>query len=109
MLVTSTVWEDVSRKPGVDEAPRLSSAADSGLIRVVADPETIPESLLRTTIDAGERGVIALGIELNASLLIDDRRAVFHTRVGLNRRTPLPHPMPPFTTSSVSLVREIVR
>ncbi|MBI2319993.1 MAG: DUF3368 domain-containing protein [Betaproteobacteria bacterium] len=75
VLVTSTVWEEVTRKPDVDEAPRLSAAAEAALIQVVADPETIPETLLRTTIDAGERGAIALGLELNAALLIDDRRA----------------------------------
>ena len=75
VLVTATVWEEVTRKPDVDEAPRLASAAGAKLIRVVADPETIPETLLRTTIDAGERGAIALGLELNACLLIDDRRA----------------------------------
>ena len=75
VLITATVWEEVTRKPGVDEAPRLASAATAKLIRVVADPEAIPESLLRTTIDAGERVAIALGIELNACLLIDDRRA----------------------------------
>ena len=75
VLVTATVWEEVTRKPGVDEAPCLASAADAKLIRVVADPETIPQTLLRTTIDAGERGAIALGLELDACLLIDDRRA----------------------------------
>lgn len=75
VLVTFTVWEEVNRKPGIDEAPRFSSAASAGLIRVVSDPETIPESLSRTTIDEGELGAIALAIELNASLLIDDRRA----------------------------------
>lgn len=75
VLITATVWEEVTRKPDVDEAPRLAFAAKATHIRVVADPETIPESLLRTTIDAGERAAIALGIELNACLLIDDRRA----------------------------------
>src|SRR5712691_3001457 len=75
VLVTATVWEEVTRKPDIEEAPRLASAAGAKLIRVVADPETIPETLLRTTIDAGERGAIALGLELNACLLIDDRRA----------------------------------
>lgn len=75
VLVPSTVWEEVTRKPGVDEAPRLLSAIDARLIQVVADPTTVPESLLRPTIDAGERCAIALGIELKASLLMDDRRA----------------------------------
>ena len=75
VLVTSTVWGEVTRKPGLDEAPRLSSAVDARLIRVVADPETIPESVSRVSLDVGERGAIALGIALDASLLIDDRRA----------------------------------
>lgn len=75
VLVTATVWEEISRKPSDDEASRLASAVAAKLIRVVADPETIPESLLRRTIDAGERGAITLGLELNACLLIDDTRA----------------------------------
>lgn len=75
VLVTSTVWAEVTRKPDVDEAPRLLAAAEAKLIRVAADPETIPATLARTTIDAGERGAIALGLELEATLLIDDRRA----------------------------------
>jgi predicted nucleic acid-binding protein len=75
VLVPSTVWEEVTHKPGADEAPRLLSAVDAKLIRVVADPATIPESLVRTIIGAGERRAIALAIELKASLLMDDRRA----------------------------------
>ena len=75
VFVPFTVWEEVRRKPGVDEEARLLSAVDARQIRVVADPETIPESLSRSSIDAGERRAIALGIELKASLLMDDRRA----------------------------------
>jgi predicted nucleic acid-binding protein len=75
VLVTATVWGEVTRKPGADEAPRLASAVAAELIQVVPNPESIPVALLRQTIDAGERGAIALGIELNASLLMDDRRA----------------------------------
>lgn len=75
VLVTATVWGEVTRKPDAVESPRLASAAAANLIRVVADPEAISESLLRTSIDAGERGAIALGLELNGCLLIDDRRA----------------------------------
>jgi len=75
VLVTSEVWEEVTRKPEVVEAPRLASAVDAKLIRVTATPENVPESLLRTTIDTGERTAIALALQLNASLLIDDRRA----------------------------------
>ncbi len=75
VLVTSTVWEEVTRKPGAVEAPRLSAAVEVQVIRVTPDPETIPDGLSRATIDVGERSVIALGLELDAMLLIDDRHA----------------------------------
>jgi predicted nucleic acid-binding protein len=75
VLVTSSVWLEVTRKPGVDEAARLSSAAENHLFRVVPDPAAIPAALPRTSIDAGERSAIALAIEREATLLLDDRRA----------------------------------
>jgi predicted nucleic acid-binding protein len=75
VLVTSSVWLEVTRKPGVDEAARLSSAAEHHLLRVVPDPAAIPAALLRTSIHAGERSSIALAIEREATLLLDDRRA----------------------------------
>lgn len=84
--VTATVWDEVTRKPPDDEASRLASAAARNLIRVVAEPEVIPESLLRRSIDAGERGAIALALELDACLLIDDRRA---RRVALELGRPV--------------------
>ena len=46
VLVTSSVWLEVTRKPGADEAARLSSAAEHHLLRVVADPAAIPAALL---------------------------------------------------------------
>ena len=75
VLVTSSVWLEGTRKPGVDEAARLSSAAENHLLRVVPDPAAIPTALLWTSIDAGERSAIALAIEREATLLLDDRRA----------------------------------
>lgn len=75
VLVTSSVWTEVTRKPREDEAARLSAAAETKLFRVVPDPETLPTTLLRAGIDVGERSALALGLELSATLLIDDRRA----------------------------------
>ena len=75
VLVTSSVWLEITRKPGPNEAARFSSAAENHLFRVVPDPTAIPAALLRTSIDAGERSAIALAIEREATLLLDDRRA----------------------------------
>jgi predicted nucleic acid-binding protein len=75
VLVTSTVWEEVMRKPRDDEGPRLASAVSGKSIEVVPGMDNTPASVMRQTIDAGERSAIALGIELNASLLMDDRVA----------------------------------
>lgn len=75
VLVTSSVWLEITRKPGVDEAARLSAAAENRLLRVVSDPATIPAALLRNSIHRGERSAIALAIEREATLLLDDRRA----------------------------------
>ena len=51
------------------------SAAEHHLLRVIPDPAEIPAALLRTSIHAGERSSIALAIEREATLLLDDRRA----------------------------------
>lgn len=75
VLVTSSVWLEITRKPGPDEAARFSAAAENHLLRVVSDPVTIPPALLRDSIHRGERSAIALAIEREATLLVDDRRA----------------------------------
>lgn len=75
VLVTATVWEEVTRKPNAAETPRLISALATELLKLVPEPENIPDVVLRHTIDVGERGAIALALELNACILVDDRRA----------------------------------
>ena len=75
VLVTPSVWAEVTRKPREEEAVRLSTAIEGNFFRVVPDPETLPTALLRAGIDAGERGALALALEMNATLLVDDRLA----------------------------------
>lgn len=75
VLVTASVWEEIERKPGGNEAARLSAAVDKNLLRVIPDPKTVPTSLFRAGIDDGERSALALAIELGATMLADDRRA----------------------------------
>ncbi len=75
VLVASSVWAEVTRKPREDEAARFSAAAEANLFHVVPDPETLPAALLRAGIDAGERGALVLALELSATPLVDDRSA----------------------------------
>lgn len=86
VLVTASVWEEVQRKPNADEATRLSAAVERSLFRVIEDPENVPTSLSRAGIDDGERSALALGIELGATLLMDDRRA---RRIALQLGRPI--------------------
>lgn len=75
VLVTSSAWTEVMRKPGEDEGARLAAAAETNPFRVIPDPKTFPAALLRPGIDAGERGALAVALELSATLLVDDRLA----------------------------------
>ncbi|MFM9968621.1 MAG: DUF3368 domain-containing protein [Burkholderiales bacterium] len=86
VLVTASVWEEITRKPGKDEVARLAAANKAGLVKAVPDPESIPTTIMRAAIDLGERTAIVLGLELGASLLIDDRRA---RRVAMESKLPV--------------------
>jgi len=74
VIVTSTVWDEVTRKPRDSETSRLIEERDANLFRVQTDPQNIPDDLVVKRIDAGERSTIALALQLNASVLIDERR-----------------------------------
>ena len=74
VIVTSTVWTEVTRMPRYGEAPRLASALSSGFLVIRPDPQNMPEALMTESIDAGERSAIALAIEMLASVMIDERR-----------------------------------
>ncbi|CAB1368084.1 hypothetical protein [Denitratisoma oestradiolicum] len=64
VLVTASVWDEVTRKPRGKEGERLTHALELKALRVVANPDItsdqLPEVLLRSGIDLGERSVIAL-------------------------------------------------
>lgn len=74
VFVATAVWDEVTRQPKAGEADRLEAALQAGLLHRRDDPLVLPEALLPTGLDLGERNTIALGIELGASLLIDERR-----------------------------------
>ncbi len=72
-LVTVTVWNEVSRRPSRVEQIALEAALAKGLLHVVDDPSSWPQSLADARLDAGERSAIALALELRAAVLVDER------------------------------------
>ncbi len=72
--VTASVWEEVTRSPRADESQRLTAALEDGFIALADDPPAVPESVLQTGLDRGERDSIALGLEMSAVILMDEKR-----------------------------------
>jgi len=79
VLVTQTVWLEVTRKPKYNELEQLESALQTGTLSLATRQPTVPATvssvLLRGGIDAGERSAILLALEYQAAVLMDDRRA----------------------------------
>lgn len=74
VLVTASVWEEVTRSPRNDEISRLAAALEAGHLGLVDDPATLPDAILQAGLDIGERNSIALGLGMSAAVLIDEKR-----------------------------------
>jgi predicted nucleic acid-binding protein len=74
LLVTATVWREVTREPRPTDQAALATALAEGSIQLVEDPLQIPAALESALIDEGERSALALALERNATVLVDERR-----------------------------------
>lgn len=74
LLVTATVWREVTREPPAAELTALSAALGGGLLRVEDDPAHIPPALAELRLDEGERSALALALTRSAVVLVDERR-----------------------------------
>ena len=74
LLVTATVWHEVTREPRAAEQAVLSAAFAGGLLRVEDDPLQIPSALAQARLDDGERSALALALLRGAVVLVDERR-----------------------------------
>ena len=74
LLVTATVWDEVTREPRAAEQAALSAAVAGGLLRIEADPLQIPDALAQARLDDGERSALALALLRGAVVLVDERR-----------------------------------
>lgn len=73
-LVTTTVWQEVTREPWPAERAALIAAREAGQLQVLDDPLEFPPTLAGAGLDAGERTAIALALLRQATLLVDERR-----------------------------------
>ena len=74
LLVTATVWREVTREPRAADQLALLRAFDGGLLLVEDDPLQIPAALAEARLDAGERSSLALALLRGAVVLVDERR-----------------------------------
>ena len=74
LLVTATVWREVTREPRPADQLALCAALDGGLLLVLDDPLQIPAALAEVQLDEGERSALALALLRDAVVLVDERR-----------------------------------
>lgn len=74
LLVTATVWHEVTREPRAAEQAALAAALQDGLLRVEEDPKQVPPALAEVRLDEGERSALALALVRGAVVLVDERR-----------------------------------
>ena len=72
LLVTATVWHEVTREPRAVEQAALAAAFADGLLRVEDDPLQISGALAQVRLDDGERSALALALLRRA--VVDERR-----------------------------------
>lgn len=74
LLVTATVWHEVTREPRETDHAALTAALEGGFLRVENDPVQIPGALANARLDDGERSALALALLRGAVVLVDERR-----------------------------------
>lgn len=74
IVVSSTVWREVCRRPRPPESERLQAALTQSCFLVSEQVGPVPQALLSARLDAGEQHTLALGLALTATVLIDERR-----------------------------------
>lgn len=74
VMVSTTVWREVCRGRRSVETDRLQEALARSLFDLTDQTGSIPPKLQEASLDAGERHTLALGLELGAAVLVDERK-----------------------------------
>lgn len=80
IVVSSTFWREVSRRPRPPESERLQAALVQANFVVSDSAGCITQQLADARLDAGERHTVALGLALEATVMIDERRGRYIAR-----------------------------
>lgn len=87
VLVTSTVWSEVTGGRVRAEHAALQAAQRQAWLAVVADPSTVPSQFAGAWLDDGERTALSLSLSLapDCDVLLDERRGrIAAESAGLN-------------------------
>lgn len=85
VLVTATVWDEVTGAPERSEHADLLVARQQGWLAVVEDPSVVPAVFNDPRLDDGERSALALSLARDCDVLIDERRGrLVAEAAGLN-------------------------
>ena len=74
VLVTATVWSEVTSAPARSEHADLRAAQQQGWLTEVDDPATVPTVFSSPLLDDGERSALSLSLARGCDVLIDERR-----------------------------------
>ena len=74
VFLAPAVWDEVTRSPKAEETARLHAALRFGSFRISEDSVDVPDTLIQTGLDIGERDSLALALSLSATVLVDERR-----------------------------------
>lgn len=74
LVIPEAVRDELDRHPDSDAKSRLDTAMNDGWIEMRALATPVPQQMLRE-LDAGEAEALALGLELNAELVLVDESA----------------------------------
>jgi predicted nucleic acid-binding protein len=74
VLVTQTVWHELTVAPRADEMRALTAARQADFLTVIDDPTSVPASLADVRLDAGERSAFIAALLRQAAVLMDERQ-----------------------------------
>jgi len=74
LLVTDSVWTEVTRAPAPGELPLFQAALASGWLAVLPGPELTDARLAGVQLDEGELSALSLALQRGAAILIDELR-----------------------------------